>query len=211
KRSTTLDLRSPGDRAIFEGLVGAADVVVHGYRPGALSGLGYSAGTLAALRPGLIIGRLSAYGPAGPWAHRRGFDSLVQMVSGIAEEGRRAAKAERPGPLPCQALDHASGYLLALGVITGLRRRQREGRAWRVAVSLARTALWLDDLGRVGGGLHTPEPDPVEGQEWVQIDDTPWGGVGHVGCPGTIDGSPPRWDRPPPQTGTHPAAFSDPG
>ena len=106
---------------------------------------------------------------------------------------------------------HASGYLLALGVITALRRRQREGKAWRIAVSLARTALWLDDLGRVDGGLHAPEPDPLEVHEWLRIDDTPWGRVEHVGCPGTIEGSPPRWDRPPPRAGFHSAVFSDPG
>src|SRR5262249_43815339 len=160
KRSTVLDLRSAGDRDAFERLVSSADVVVHGYRPGALSGLGYSTARLASLRPGLIIGRLSAYGPAGPWAHRRGFRRLGQMVSGIAEEGRRAAGTEHPVPLPCQALDHASGYLLALGVLIGLRRRHREGQSWRIAVSLARTARWLDDLGRVEGGRDTPEPTP---------------------------------------------------
>ena len=210
KRSTALDLRLPGPRAAFERLVAAADVVVHGYRPGALSTLGYSAARLAALRPGLVIGRLSAYGPAGPWAHRRGFDSLVQMVSGIADEGRRVAGVEHPVALPCQALDHASGYLLACGILTGLRRRQREGRSWRIAVSLARTARWLDDLGRVDGGLGTQEPAPLEMREYLRVDETPWGRVEHVSCPGAIDGAPPRWDRPPPRAGSHPAAFTDP-
>jgi hypothetical protein len=133
KRSTGLDLRRQDARAAFERLVSAADVVVHAYRPGALSGLGYSTARLAALRPGLIIGRLSAYGPAGPWAHRR-VDSLVQMVSGLAEEGRRTAGEDRPVALPCQALDHASGYLLACGVLLGLRHRHREGKSWRIAV-----------------------------------------------------------------------------
>jgi crotonobetainyl-CoA:carnitine CoA-transferase CaiB-like acyl-CoA transferase len=208
KCSTVLDLRRPEGRSDFERLVSAADVVVHGYRPGALSGLGYSAARLAALRPGLIVGRLSAYGPAGPWAQRRGFDSLVQMVSGIADEGRRAAGEERPVPLPCQALDHATGYLLACGVLIGLRRRQCEGKSWRVAVSLAGTARWLDDLGRVDGGLDVPEPAPLEVQEYLRVDTTPWGRVEHVSCPGTIDGAPPRWDQPSPLAGSHPPSFS---
>jgi len=210
KRSTVLDLRHPDDRDAFERLVSAADVVVHGYRPGALSGLGYSAVRLEALRPGLVIGRLSAYGPAGPWAHRRGFDSLVQMVSGLAEEGRRAAGAEHPVALPCQALDHATGYLLAYGVLMGLRRRQREGKSWRIAVSLARTARWLDDLGRVDAGLDVPEPGPLEVQAYLRVDATPWGRVEHVSCPGTIDGMPPRWERPPPRAPSHPATFRVP-
>jgi hypothetical protein len=210
KRSTVLDLRCPEARATFERLVSDADVVVHGYRPGALSGLGYSATRLAALRPGLIIGRLSAYGPAGPRAHRRGFDSVVQMVSGLAEEGRRAAGDDHPVALPCQALDHASGYLLACGVLIGLRRRQREGKSLRIAVSLARTARWLDDLGRVDVGLGVPEPSPLEVRQYLRVDATPWGRVEHVRCPGTIDGAPPRWERPPPRAGSHPAIFISP-
>jgi hypothetical protein len=208
KRSTSLDLRSPEGRATFERLVCAADVVVHGYRPGALSGLGYSAARLAALRPGLVIGRLSAYGPAGPWALRRGFDSIVQMVSGIADEGRREAGTEHPVPLPCQALDHASGYVLALGVLVGLRRRQLEGGSWRIAVSLARTARWLDDLGRVDGGTSVPEPSPSEVQEYLQVDATPRGRVEHVRCPGSIEASPPCWEHSPPRMGGDSAAIS---
>jgi len=209
KRSTALDLRAPEDRTTFERLVRGADVVVHGYRPGALSGLGYSAARLAALRTGLVVGRLSAYGPAGPWALRRGFDSLVQMVSGIADEGRRAARAEHPVPLPCQALDHASGYLLALGVLVGLRRRQLEGGSWRIAVSLARTARWLDDLGRVDGGTSVPEPASSEVQEYLQVDATPWGRVEHVRCPGTIEASPPYWEHPPPRMGGNSTDLSE--
>jgi hypothetical protein len=129
------------------------------------------------------------------------------MVSGIADEGRRAVGAEHPVPLPCQALDHASGYLLALGVLTGLRRRHRQGGSWRIAVSLARTARWLDDLGRVAEGLDVPEPGPVAVEEYLRVDATPWGRVKHVRCPGTIDGAPPRWEYPTPQMGSGPATF----
>jgi hypothetical protein len=132
------------------------------------------------------------------------------MVSGLADEGRRAAGTDRPVALPCQALDHASGYLLALGVLTGLRRRQREGRSWHIAVSLARTGRWLDDLGRVDGGLGVVEPDPLVVAGCLRTDATPWGRLEHVSCPGMIDGSPPRWDRPPPKEGSHPAVFGEP-
>jgi crotonobetainyl-CoA:carnitine CoA-transferase CaiB-like acyl-CoA transferase len=102
KRSCSLDLQAPAGRAVFEDLVAGADVVVHGYRPGALAGLGYGPADLAALRPGIVVAGLSAYGRSGPWSGRRGFDSLVQMSTGIADEGARAAGADRPMPLPCQ-------------------------------------------------------------------------------------------------------------
>ena len=68
---------------------------VQGYRPGALARLGFGPEALARLRPGIVCVSLSAYGPSGPWAGRRGFDSLVQMATGInwAEAWDRA----RPG------------------------------------------------------------------------------------------------------------------
>ena len=91
KRSCHLDLRRPADRAVLERLAGEADVFVQGYRPGALAGRGFGADDLAGRHPGLVVVNVSAYGAAGPWGGRRGFDSLVQMVSGIAAKGARAA------------------------------------------------------------------------------------------------------------------------
>jgi crotonobetainyl-CoA:carnitine CoA-transferase CaiB-like acyl-CoA transferase len=87
-----------------------ADVMVHGYRADALERLGLG-GPAARTEPGLVDVALDAYGWSGPWSSRRGFDSLVQMSSGIAEAGMRAAGSDKPVPLPVQALDHATGYL----------------------------------------------------------------------------------------------------
>ncbi|UXI83054.1 CoA transferase [Streptomyces vinaceusdrappus] len=138
KRSATLDLTC--DQAAFEELLGAADVVVTGYRPGSLDRFGLSPRALAARRPGLVVARLSAWGAYGPWAGRRGFDSLVQVGTGIAAlEGT----ADRPGALPAQALDHGTGYLLAAGVLRALTEQSRHGGSRYVEVALARTAAWL--------------------------------------------------------------------
>jgi crotonobetainyl-CoA:carnitine CoA-transferase CaiB-like acyl-CoA transferase len=143
KRSCHLDLRRPADRATLERLAGEADVFVQGYRPGALAGLGFGAEELACRHPGLVVVNVSAYGAEGPWGGRRGFDSLVQMVSGIAAEGAAAAGRDAPLSLPAQALDHATGYLLAAGVLAALRARATQGGTWRVRAHLARTAHWL--------------------------------------------------------------------
>ncbi|MFC6010556.1 CoA transferase [Nocardia lasii] len=134
KRSTLLDLRT--DLAAFEELLAAADVLVTGYRPGALA----AAGVDTTRHPGLIEASVSAWGASGPWGARRGFDSIVQAASGISlVEGT----ADRPGALPAQALDHGSGYLLTAGVMDALLARAEDGIGRSVRVSLARTASWL--------------------------------------------------------------------
>ena len=117
---------------MFEELLSKAHVLVHGYRPTALDRLGFDAATRRALSPGLIDVSLDAYGWTGPWSARRGFDSLVQMSSGIADSGMKWRKADVPVPLPVQALDHATGYLMAALAIRGCNRALAEWqRAWK--------------------------------------------------------------------------------
>ena len=123
KRCARLDLRNAGERAIFVELLRRADVLVHGYRADALEKLGLDAAARRAIRPGLIDVSLDAYGWSGPWRNRRGFDSLVQMSAGIAEAGMRMLGKDRPSPLPVQALDHATGYLMAAAAIRGVTQR----------------------------------------------------------------------------------------
>ncbi len=119
------------DSKRFRTLLTRADILLTGYRPGAVESL---IGDAAGYRPGLIHGRVCAWGHHGPWAGRRGFDSIVQAGSGIAlVEGDG-----RPGALPAQILDHASGYLLASGVLDALARRHHDGGGHDVDVSLAR-------------------------------------------------------------------------
>jgi len=148
KRSSTLDLGFPADRYTVESLLSTADVVVTGYRPGALARFGLSAESVADRHPGLVVASVSAWGPAGPWRHRRGFDSIVQAVSGIAMA--ESKDGETPGAMPAQALDHAAGHLLAAGIMAALVRQRREGGTWEVGTSLARVAHEL---------LLAPAPD----------------------------------------------------
>ncbi|HEY8543391.1 MAG TPA: CoA transferase [Acidimicrobiales bacterium] len=192
KRATALDLRDPAGRERFEQLLAAAHVVLCAYRPGALAALGYGPDELAAQRPGLVVATLSAYGDQGPWGGRRGFDSVVQVATGIADECRRATGAERPGALPVQLLDHVTGYLTAAGVATALARRYTGGGSWRVTTSLARTATWLLDLPRAGALDLPPLPPTLPDDLAVDLHG-PLGHTRHVACPGAIVGAAPVW------------------
>src|SRR3989440_455632 len=154
--STLIDLREPSGREALAGLARGADIFVQGYRPGAVRGNGFGPDELARLRPGIVYVSLCAYGHDGPWANRRGFDSLVQNANGMNHAEAEAARATRPKPLPAQAIDHASGYLMAFGAMTALARRATEGGSWHVRASLAQTGHWIRGLGRIDG-LGTPD------------------------------------------------------
>ncbi|WP_138761122.1 CoA transferase [Modestobacter altitudinis] len=154
KRSALLDLA--GQRERFEELLAGADVVLTGYRPGALDRFGLTPHALAERRPGIVVGRISAWGGTGPWSGRRGFDSLVQAGTGIAV--LESPDGVTPGALPAQALDHASGHLLAAGVIAALRAQRRDGGSAGVTVSLARTAGALLQLP---GDTAAPSTGPA--------------------------------------------------
>ena len=138
KRSTLLDLRERADRETFESLLSRADVLLTGYRPGALDRFGLDPEAVAARHPGLVTGAVSAWGTSGPWRERRGFDSIVQAVSGIALA--ESADGTTPGALPVQALDHATGHFLAAAVVLALLEQRRDGGSIDVRISLARTA-----------------------------------------------------------------------
>jgi hypothetical protein len=144
KHSTLLDLFQPSARARLEELLAEADLVVQGYRPGALARFELTAEHLAERWPHLGVVTISAWGRSGPWSGRRGFDSLVQCPTGIAAiEGDAAA----PGILPAQALDHATGYLAAAAATMSLAASHIDGMPRSHEVSLARTATWLTDAG----------------------------------------------------------------
>ena len=151
KLSASIDLRGPQGRDTLAELLRDADIFVQGYRPGAIASHEFGPEAVAALKPGIVYVTLSAYGHTGPWAKRRGFDSLVQNANGLNIAEAEAFGAAQPKPLPAQAIDHASGYLLAFGAMTALARRATEGGSWHVRVSLAQTGQWLRGLGRIDG------------------------------------------------------------
>ncbi|GAA3210474.1 CoA transferase [Dactylosporangium siamense] len=198
KASTTLDASTPAGLETLHRLLADADVLVTGYRPGAMRRLGLDPDQVAERHPGTVVVTLSAWGTTGPWGARRGFDSLVQVASGIGWLTRD--QTGRPGALPCQLLDHATGYLAAAGALSALASRERTGVAAHVELSLARTARWL---------LETPvDPSPPV--------DTPTApflaplGAGWTGVtpPGTLDGAPLTWPHLPPAYGTARATWT---
>ena len=202
KLSAYADLDTEDGRQALRDLLQEADVFVQGYRPGGLAARGFSPEQAAALRPGIVYVSLSAYGYAGPWAERRGFDSLVQTASGINHAEAGAAGIEGPQELPCQALDHASGYLMALGAIAGLLRRAETGGSWHVRVSLARTGRWLQALGRVAGGLGCADPTP--GDDLFEEADSGFGKLQAIRHAAQLSETPARWARPAVPLGSHP-------
>ncbi|MEU6556800.1 CoA transferase [Streptomyces sp. NPDC046915] len=200
KRSATLDLAT--DRQAFEELLAAADVVVTGYRPGALDRFGLSPEALAERQPGLVVAQVSAWGGYGPWSGRRGFDSLVQVATGIAAvEG----SAGRPGALPAQALDHGTGYLLAAAVLRALTEQSYDGGGRVVRLALARTARWLTDEAapEAGGDLPYDGPDA-----WLAETDSRLGRLRYARPPVSFAGGPADWARPPVPWGTDAARWA---
>ncbi|MGN5378257.1 CoA transferase [Streptomyces lasalocidi] len=198
KQSATLDLRT--DRGTFEELLASADVVVTGYRPGALDAFGLAPQALAERRPGLVVAQVSAWGAYGPWGGRRGFDSLVQVATGIAvTEG----SAEAPGALPAQALDHGTGYLLAAAVLRALTEQSYDGGGRSVRLALARTAHWLTDGIRPTPATGAPHPGP---DAWLAETDGPLGRLRHALPPVTFADGPGDWAAPVPW-GSSPARW----
>lgn len=202
KRSTLLDLSGAAHRRALDRLVEEADVVVSGYRPGALARFGLDPQRLAARRPGLVIAELTAWGPGGPWSDRRGFDSVVQAASGIALA--ESTGGGEPGRLPAQALDHATGYLLAAAILVAVARQLREGGTLHVQAHLARTAQWL--LAHPAASMEQLPPTSGVVRERrgpagllsytapaVQISNGPddWTEVGHI-----WGADPPSWRTP---------------
>ncbi|MEU6147280.1 CoA transferase [Streptomyces sp. NPDC047081] len=199
KRSAVLDLAR--DRRAFEELLAAADVVVTGYRPGALDRFGLSPRALAERRPGLVVAQVSAWGAYGPWGERRGFDSLVQVATGIAAiEG----SAAQPGALPAQALDHGTGYLLAAAVLRALTEQSYEGGSRFVRLALARTAHWLVDGTGTGdvGELSYDGPEA-----WLGETDSALGRLRYALPPVSFEGGPADWACPPVPWGSQPARW----
>ena len=159
KLSALADLHEPAVRDGLRAVLRDAHVFVQGYRPGALATLGFAPADLAAARPGIVSVSLSAYGEMGPWAGRRGFDSLVQSATGFNDAESRAVGSTEPKALPMQILDMATGFLIAFGAQAALLKQQAEGGSWQVRVSLARTGQWLRELGRVEHGFDAPQAD----------------------------------------------------
>ncbi|HSS71042.1 MAG TPA: CoA transferase [Casimicrobiaceae bacterium] len=205
KRCARLDLHNADERAIFVELLRRADVLVHGYRADALEKIGLDAGARRTIHPGLVDVSLNAYGWSGPWRNRRGFDSLVQMSAGIAEAGMRLLGKDRPSPLPVQALDHATGYLIAAAAIRGLAQRTSTARGFEARTSLARTTqLLVSEPAGKATGQFAPATDDEYSEA---IEATGFGPARRLRPPVAIAGAPMRWDRPAAKLGSSAPAW----
>jgi len=191
-----LDLRTEGGVATLRQLAHQADVFSQGYRPGSLAARGFSFETLAALRPGIVYVSLNAFGATGPWAGRRGFDTLVQTVSRISDE---YALNSKPRLLPVSALDYITGYLGAFGAMVALQRRAREGGSYHVQLSLAQTGRWLTSLPRCDASEVAARPAELAPERIAALSitsESPYGRLTHLAPAVQMSETPACWDRP---------------
>jgi len=202
KRSALLDFGVPEGAARLHELLAGADVLVHGYRPHALDRFGLAPQALAERHPGLVVVGLSAWGSRGPWGDRRGFDSIVQAACGIA--AAESPGGERPGALPCQLLDHGTGYLAAAAVLRALAAQTARGGTLFRELSLARTGYWL--LSQPRGGVPAAGPAGAEA-EWLTTVGSAEGQVTVVRPLGRLDGQELAWPSPLTRYGSDPPAW----
>jgi crotonobetainyl-CoA:carnitine CoA-transferase CaiB-like acyl-CoA transferase len=216
KLSAQLDLRQPADVETLRGLVREADVFSQGYRPGSLGSRGLSPEELAALRPGLVYVSLSAFSHTGPWAERRGFDTVVQTVSGMTTRQAEVVPGKSPGPqfYPVSAIDYCTGYLMAFGAMVALERRATQGGSWLVRISLAQVGKWMADLGEVAPESLKGVPaefSPAELDGWSTISQTPSGPLKHLKPVARMSETPPHWARPSVPLGHHKPVWPERG
>jgi len=197
------ELKSEQGRKVLRGLLAEADIFSQGYRPHALASLGFSPEQAADISPGIVYVSLSAYGHAGPWAERRGFDSLVQTATGFNHAEGQAAGVDGPKELPAQMLDHATGYLMAFGAVMAKARQSREGGSWHVRVSLAQTGRWLWNLGRVADGFKTEDLKGDAVAAFVEEVPSGFGPLRAVRHSAALSETPAYWARPAMPLGSH--------
>ncbi|WMT77874.1 CoA transferase [Bradyrhizobium sp. Ash2021] len=203
KLTSFVELRSEQGRGALRDLLAEADIFSQGYRPHAIARLGFSPDEAASINPGIVYVTLSAYGRAGPWAERRGFDSLVQTASGFNHAEGQAAGVDGPKELPAQMLDHATGYFMAFGAMMAKARQAREGGSWHVRVSLAQTGRWLWNLGRVADGFMTEDLKGETVMPFIEEVASGFGPLRSVRHSAVLSKTPAFWARPAMPLGSH--------
>ena len=205
KRCATLNIKDKNDLSTLRKLISQAHVMVHGYRADALEKLGLGAAERRALNPGLIDVSHNAYGWTGPWRNRRGFDSVIQMSCGIDHQGMLKAGEAAPKSMTVQALDHATGYLIAASVINGLRCLKERGQASSARLSLAATAEFLKKQGLKSWG---PKIGAAQMREYNQVvEATDWGPGNRLLLPFDVAGLDAFWRSPATRLHTGEAKF----
>ncbi|KAF2233416.1 CoA-transferase family III [Viridothelium virens] len=213
KRTIQLNLNDAKDKLKLLELASTADVFIQGYRPTSLATRGISAADLAALNSRIIYANLSAYGPSGPWSNRRGFDSLVQTCGGMnVSEAQHYGRGEPARPMPCQALDHGAGYLLATGILAALYRQVTLGGCYEVDVSLAGVMKYLRSLGQYPGrsGFECADLESaVDVSDYLETKPCEFGALTAVKHSASVEGCMPGWDVMPKSLGSDKAEWLD--
>lgn len=211
KRTVQIDVNNVEDRQKLRELIKSCDVFIQGFRPGSIAAKGFGPDEVASLNPGIIYGSMSAFGPKGPWSERRGYDSLIQTCSGMnTSEAEHYGAGETARPTPCQALDHAGGYLLASGVLAALYRRSVQGGSYRVDVSLAGAMKYLRSMGQYYGnsGFQTADYEaPSDVEEFLETRQTGFGEMRAVKHSVQVEGHEPSWDIMPKPLGSDEARW----
>ncbi|KAH7330457.1 CoA-transferase family III domain-containing protein [Rhexocercosporidium sp. MPI-PUGE-AT-0058] len=212
KRTAQLDLTTEDGRAKLTELIKNADVFIQGYRPGSLAAKGFSPSELVKINPSIVYASMSAYGNQGPWGRNRGFDSIIQTGSGMnISEAEHFGQGEPARPMPCQVLDHASGYFLATGICAALYKRATEGGSYEVDVSLAGTMKYLRSLGQFPGntGFDCKVPGEREIERYLEARESGFGELKAVTHSAAVEGFMPGWDVMPKPLGSDRAAWMD--
>jgi crotonobetainyl-CoA:carnitine CoA-transferase CaiB-like acyl-CoA transferase len=204
KLSSFLELKSGQGRNKLNELLAQADIFSQGYRPLALANLGFSPQSAAQINPGIVFVSLSAYGHTGPWATRRGFDSLVQTSTGFNHAEGQAAGVDGPKELPAQILDHVTGYLMAFGAMMAKTRQSRQGGSWHVRVSLAQTGRWIWNLGRLPDGFKAEDLKGEAIAPFVEEMQSGFGPLKAISHSARLSKTQAYWSRPAMPPGSHP-------
>lgn len=171
KRNAFVELDTASGQASMATLLADTDVWIDAYRPGAFEARGFP---VASAPPGSVTVQLCAFDWEGPWAGRRGFDSIVQSTTGIVHAGTAASTSGTRSPLPVQALDYCTGLLAAFAAARLVQHQAEAGGTWLARLSLLRTRNWLVGMG--GPKPFTPAVPEVADAHVATVD-TPFGAV----------------------------------
>ncbi len=203
KRSCFLDFEISKQAEIFRDLVATADVVIDGYRPGALTKKGFGREQLFDLCPGLIHLSVSCFGSGGPFKGRAGWEQIAQAVTGICHTHGEAVGAGQPQLVTAPMCDYLTGYMGAIGVMLALARRAKEGGSYEVNVSLCQSAMFiqrqglLDEFESAPGSLTSAELEKL----YVKTNTSNHGQMLTLGPVLKMSETTPRWASPTPNFG----------
>ncbi len=203
KRSCFLDFEISEQAAIFRDLVATSDVVIDGYRPGALTKKGFGREQLFDLCPGLVHLSVSCFGSGGPFKDRAGWEQIAQAVTGVCHTYGESIEAGQPKLVFAPMCDYLTGYMGAIGVMLALARRAKEGGSYEVNVSLCQSAMFIQRRGLLESFDSAPGAltDTVVEKLYVDTDTSDHGRMRTLGPVLKMSESAPRWARPTPDFG----------